>query len=707
MLRRLSWSLALRIRAAVAPPPRSSAPESWAAHSVHVLALAFALGLTIAIAHNTAVGRLSAVGALATELVVVGSALALNRRGRTEAAARLMAASVPLLATALMISGYGMRDVAALMLTASLVVFGVLLDTGTLAGVAVLTAACVAGMNAADAYGLLPPEPGPFPWLRQSLDAAIIIGVTALGVRLVAEGLRRSYEALRRDQAALRRSEQRYRGLIELAADAICIRAADGTILDANGRAAELTGYTHEELVGRNAEALCVPVDGRTAAFTCEARDCDEVLTAEHTLRRRDGTPLPVEISSRRMPDGTYQCILRDISERRRAEADRLALEARLRQSQKMEAIGRLAGGVAHDFNNLLTAITGSLTLAMRDVPSDARAHRWLREVDNAAWRAAGLTRQLLAFGREQANAPQVVDLRRVVEGVRPMLARLIGEDVELRTTLPGRPCLAEVDQGQIEQVLLNLAANARDAMPDGGVLRIEIAPVPSGQGAGLPPAEAPAGPELLLSVSDSGHGMTEDVRARVFEPFFTTKAAGSGTGLGLALVYSAVQQNHGQIEVDSSPAQGTTFRISFPERHGDLAGPKAAAEDSAAPRGTETILLVEDEAPVREVTMLQLDSLGYRVLSCPSGDEALAAARAHQGPLHLLLSDLVMPGMNGCELARRLAELRPGLKVLLTSGYGEDVAARQGALVAGARFLEKPFTLATLARKVREALAD
>ena len=458
--------------------------------------------------------------------------------------------------------------------------------------------------------------------------------------------------------------------------------------------------------MGRSAQSLCEPSDPRPSPFAHRAQESGEVLVAEHALHRRDGSTVPVEISSRRMPDGTYQCILRDVSERRRAEAERLALEARLRQSQKMEAIGRLAGGVAHDFNNLLTAITGSLTLAMRDVPSDARAYRWLREVDNAAWRAAGLTRQLLAFGREQANAPQLVDLCTVVEGIRPMLARLIGEEVELRARLPGEPCVAEVDQGQIEQALLNLAANARDAMPDGGVLTIEVAPATRGEEAVLARPETSPGRHVVLSVSDSGHGMTEDVRARAFEPFFTTKPAGSGTGLGLALVYSAVQQNRGQIEVDSTPGRGTTFRIYLPEASGDLASAKASPDEEAALRGSETILLVEDEAPVREVTTAQLDALGYRVLSCPSGEAALATARAHSGPIHLLLSDLVMPGMNGGELARRLVESRPALKVLFTSGYGEDVATRRCALDPGAHFLEKPYSLARLARKVRESLA-
>ncbi len=400
------------------------------------------------------------------------------------------------------------------------------------------------------------------------------------------------------------------------------------------------------------------------------------------------------------MPGGQYQTILRDVSERHRAEADRRALEARLRQSQKMEAVGRLAGGVAHDFNNLLTAITGSLTLALRDVGPEARAHRWLLETDKAAWRAAALTHQLLAFSRQQVIAPQVLDLRSVVAGSGSMLARMIGEDILVRTRLADEPCLVEVDQGQLEQVLLNLAANARDAMPDGGVFSIEVSlgvSTPESGGRLRP------GPAVVLAVSDTGQGMSEAVRARIFEPFFTTKSVGSGTGLGLAMVYGAVEQNGGAIEVVSAPGSGSSFRILLPEARGEKAAlPPAQGE---APRGSETVLLVEDEAAVRDVTRAQLESLGYRVLACANAAEALVVAAGHVEPLHLLLTDVVMPGMNGRELASRLEERRSGLRVLFTSGYGEEVIARHGVLEPGVQLLQKPYGLARLASRVREAL--
>jgi CheY-like chemotaxis protein len=365
-----------------------------------------------------------------------------------------------------------------------------------------------------------------------------------------------------------------------------------------------------------------------------------------------------------------------------------------------MEAVGRRAGGVAGDLNNLLTAITGSLALALRDVGPETRAHRWLIETDKAAWRAAALTHQLLAFSRQQVIAPQVLDLRGVVAASGSMLARMIGEDIALRTRLAEEPCLVEVDQGQLEQVLLNLAANARDAMPDGGVLSIEVSRAVTGPQA---PGLLRPGPVVVMAVSDTGHGMSEDVRARIFEPFFTTKSVGSGTGLGLAMVYGAVEQNGGAIEVVSAPGSGSSFRILLPEARGEKAAlPPAQGE---APRGSETVLLVEDEAAVREVTSAQLESLGYRVLSCANAAEALVAAAGHIEPLHLLLTDVVMPGMNGRELAARLTERRSELRVLFTSGYGEEVIARHGVLEPGLLLLQKPYGLARLASRVREAL--
>jgi PAS domain S-box-containing protein len=679
--------------------------ERWIARSVCFVTTGVGLAIVASLLqHGTdQADRSASVATLASELLVLAVVLLLNRRGAVQSAASLLALSLPLLAAALMLgSGQGFRDVAVLILPASLILCGLLLDRVSLTAVTLLTLACSTGVLYAEARGMLR-TPDPITARADAIDAAIILVVTAIGVGLVAGRLRESHARLRRQEAELRSSEARYRGLVDLAADAILVSAREAGIVEANHRASELTGQPREALVGAPLEALFGAAELARVPFRYDLADQGRIVTAERRLRRRDGSEVPVEMSSRRMPDGKYQTILRDVSERHRAEAERAALEARLGQSQKMEAVGRLAGGVAHDFNNLLTAITGSLALALRDVAEGARARRWLMETDRAAWRAAALTHQLLAFSRQQVIAPRVLDLRAVVTGAGSMLSRMIGEDVALRTRLAEAPCLVEVDQGQLEQVLLNLAANARDAMPAGGVLTIEVAreeSVPVGAGDRLP-----AGPVVVLTVSDTGHGMSEEVRARIFEPFFTTKAAGSGTGLGLAMVYGAVEQNGGLIDVASAPAAGSRFRILLPLARGEKA--QAASPQGDVPRGSETVLLVEDEAAVRDVTRAQLESLGYRVFACANAAEALVFAAAEREPIELLLTDVVMPGMNGRELARRLAATRPDLRVLFTSGYGEEVIARHGVVELGVRLLQKPFALPQLAGLVRSALQD
>jgi len=629
--------------------------------------------------------------------------LGLNRRGTPQVAARLLAVSLPLFAGGLMAtSGQGFSDVSVLILPASLILCGLLLDRVTLVAVTLLTIACASAIMFGETRGLLA-APLPVNPAADIPDAALILAITALGVGMVAGRLRESHARLRRQEAELRASEARYRGLVELAADAIVVSAPGAGIVEANHRASELSGCSREELLGLPLDALFGAEELARVPFRYDLTNQGRIVVIERVLTRKDGVRVPVEMSSRRMPDGRYQTILRDVSERHRAEAERAGLEARLQQSQKMEAVGRLAGGVAHDFNNLLTAITGSLALALRDVGPESRAHRWLKETDKAAWRAASLTHQLLAFSRRQLIAPRVLDLRTLVAGAGSMLSRMIGEDIALDTRLDGEPCLVEVDPGQLEQVLLNLAANARDAMPDGGTLTIAVsrakqAPASAGR-------LTPRGPVVLLTVSDTGHGMSDEIRARIFEPFFTTKSAGSGTGLGLAMAYGAVEQNGGFIEVVSTPGQGASFRIVLPMARGEKSEVKP--NEAEAPRGSETVLLVEDEASVRDVTRAQLESLGYRVFACANAAEALAAADARSEPVDLLLTDVVMPGMNGRELAERLLGRRPDLRVLFTSGYGEDVIARHGVLEPGVLLLQKPYGLSRLANRVRDALQN
>ena len=685
-------------------PKRSlDAGDRWIARNVCVVAAGASAGILASLANLVLAGSPVAAAptaVLVAELAILVLVLWLNRRGLPHAAARLLAISLPLLAGSLMItSGNGFRDVSMLIMPASMILCGLLLEPVTLVTVTLLSIACTAAAMLAEARGWLAGPLAINP-AADIVDAAIILGVTSLGVGLVAGRLRESHARLRRQEAELVASEALYRGLVELAADAIVVSLPGGGLVEANHRASELTGRSREELLGLAIETLFGAAELARVPFRYDLADQGQIVVCERRLARKDATRVPVEMSSRRMPDGKYQTILRDVSERHRAEAARLELEARLRQSQKMEAVGRLAGGVAHDFNNLLTAITGSLALALRDVGPEARAHRWLLETDKAAWRAAALTHQLLAFSRQQVIAPRVLDLRSVVASAGSMLARMIGEDIALSTRLADEPCLVEVDQGQLEQVLLNLAANARDAMPDGGTLTIEVSRSLAGPEA---PGRLRPGPVVVLAVSDTGQGMSEEVRAHIFEPFFTTKSAGSGTGLGLAMVYGAVEQNGGAIQVASAPGRGAGFRILLPQARGEKT--LAAQPLGDAPRGSETVLLVEDEAAVRDVTRAQLESLGYRVLSCANAAEALVVAAGHTQPLHLLLTDVVMPGMNGRELAARLALSRSDLRVLFTSGYGEDVISRHGVLEPGVLLLQKPYALPKLASLVRDAL--
>ena len=384
------------------------------------------------------------------------------------------------------------------------------------------------------------------------------------------------------------------------------------------------------------------------------------------------------------------------VAERR----ERRRLEYQLQQSQRMEAVGRLAAGVAHDFNNVLTVVLGSTELMLLDLPPQSPIREEVEVVREAATRAIDLIRQLLAFGARQVLQPHVLDLNQLVTSVSRMLRRLIGEDVRLDTELAPDLCAVRVDPGQVEQVLVNLAVNARDAMPIGGHLAIATANVSYAQEPGTP-----AGPYVLLQVSDSGSGMDTETLARIFEPFFTTKARGKGTGLGLATVYGIVRQSGGHIAVDSTPGRGTTFKIHLP-RVTEPVEHRAGPQPAAAPRGgAETVLLVEDEPLVRALARKVLQRAGYHVLTAGSGAEALDVADQQKEPIHLLLTDVVMPGMSGRDVMRQLAPKRPGMKVLYVSGYADEAVARHGVLDPGTGFLQKPFTPQALAHKVREVL--
>ena len=609
-----------------APPPIGVAPSplaptdpdaSWLGRSVDLVAWSLIVGLVLAVVRDPILGvtpNLRAVASIGVAILLVGSALWLNRSGRSRRAAQVLAFTLPVLAAGLaLVTGRGFRDPAILMMPGSLILCGVLLDRATLAMTTAVTVVATTGVLLAEAHGMVSGPGGPEVLVGDVLDSLAILAITGIGVGIVVGRLRRGIVRLRRQEAALRTSELRYRGLVDLAADAITLGNRDEGIIEANRRASELTGYPREEILGRTMESLFAPEELERVPFDYEAVGRGETVVVERFLTRSDESVIPIEMSSKRMPDGTLQSIIRDVSERHRTEAERRSLEARLRQAQKMEAVGRLAGGVAHDFNNLLTAITGNLTLALRKVPEESPVRRWLTEVDQSAWRAAALTRQLLAFSRQQVIEPKVLDLRTVVGGMESLVARTIGEDVRLRVRLPDEPCRVLVDHGQMEQIVLNLVTNARDAMPDGGLLTLEVERATPPH---LPPSARleRRGPRIVvLSVSDTGHGMRDDVRGRIFEPFFTTKPSGTGTGLGLAMVYGAAEQNGGWIDVDSVPNRGSTFRLCLPEAPaGAETVPVPPAEEAL--RGTETVLLVEDEPAVREVTAR---ATGVARLSC------------------------------------------------------------------------------------------
>jgi two-component system, cell cycle sensor histidine kinase and response regulator CckA len=498
-------------------------------------------------------------------------------------------------------------------------------------------------------------------------------------------------------ESELKASEDYHRTILENIVDAVFVAGTDGRIHDVNPRALELTGYTRDELIHLNVVDTYPPEDREAGAARIAAVVGGKPSVAERRLLRKDGTVLTVETNASLLPDGRVLGTVRDVTERRQ-------LELQLRQAQKMEAIGRLAGGVAHDFNNVLTAVFGYVDLLREELPADSSAHEDLAEVRKAAERAASLTKQLLAFSRQQVLEPIVLYLNDLVEDFEKMLGRVIGEDVELRLSLGADVGNVRADPGQLHQVIMNLVVNARDAMPRGGKLLIETTNADlSEQYAELHQPVVP-GRYVMFAVSDTGTGMTADVKARIFEPFFTTKEKGRGTGLGLSTVYGIVKQSGGYVWVYSELGRGTTFKIYLPRVD-------APAERIVKPReakslaGTETILLAEDDAILRPLAQELLQKLGYTVLAAEDAPSALVAASQHEGPIDLLVADVVMPGPSGRDLARQLAETRPATKVLYISGYTDDAIVHHGMLEPGLNFLQKPFTPAVLARKVREVL--
>jgi hypothetical protein len=505
----------------------------------------------------------------------------------------------------------------------------------------------------------------------------------------------------RRALEALGTSERRFRALLEHAADAIYAVGPDGRLLDINQRACQSLGYTERELK----QMSVMDIDPGTSPDVI--RDIwarvsrGEAVTLDSTHRRKDGTTFPVEVSVGLIETEAHPVMLalaRDVTVRQRLEAER-------RQGQRLEAIGQLAGGIAHDFNNILTVILGSGDLLRQKLPATEPGGEIVQDICKAAERAASLTQQLLAFSRRQMLTFDVIDLNAVVMDMASLLHRVLGETIDVQTALAPDLGAINADRGQLEQVITNLAVNARDAMPRGGVLLIVTTNVTLGPGTTDTVVDAPPGPYVSLSVSDTGMGMSTEVQSRVFEPFFTTKDKSRGTGLGLATVYGIVAQSDGHITVDSAPGQGTTFTIVFPRVATPVQPHRDHGTRTHAPGGSETILVVEDEPAVRELVSRILAARGYTVLVAGEGREALDLAQRHGQHIDLLLSDVVMPGMSGRELAEHLLQVSPQTRVAFLSGYTDDEVLRHGVLDARFAFLQKPFTPDVLAGKVREVL--
>ena len=510
---------------------------------------------------------------------------------------------------------------------------------------------------------------GTFKWI---LDRGKVIRRGADGEPVRVIGTHCDITERRRAEAALRESEERRDAVIRTAMDGFWVVDTQGRVLEVNDTYCRMSGYsTHELLTMSISDLEAVEQEADTAArIRGIVTKSDDRFESRH--RRKDGSTFDVEVSAQHRPtdSGRVVAFLRDITGRKLAEEATAKLQAQFYQAQKMESVGRLAGGVAHDFNNLLTVINGYSQLLLGSLnPADPIRHH-VEQVHLAGERAAGLTRQLLAFSRKQVLEPRTLDLNGLVEQMRPMLTRLVGEDVEVRIALDPKPVTVHADRHQLEQVILNLTVNARDAMRQGGRLLIETAIAERSEDCDRSHREAGAGRFAVLSVSDTGTGMSDETRSRIFEPFFTTKGVGAGTGLGLSMVQGVVAQSGGFIEVSSAPAQGTTFHINLPYL-ADAADEEAVAAAAPARGSGETVLVVEDQAEVRKYAVAVLRDRGYRVFAAESASEALRLCAREQ--MDLVVTDVVMPNMSGRELAGRLQVLHPDAKVLFVSGYADD----------------------------------
>jgi PAS domain S-box-containing protein len=537
---------------------------------------------------------------------------------------------------------------------------------------------------------------------RQLLATAVLLLIALTVVR----------GTVRRLSGSLRAAEEKFRMIVEGEPECVTTVSLDGILLSINPTGLIMVeARSAEEVIGRPIADFVHSEDRvefqKTHLMACEGKS--EILQFRFLGLRGAVRWMEAHSAPLRDPQRDIVAVLsvnRDLTQQKLVEKALHESEAKLRQSQKMEAVGRMAGGVAHDFNNVLTVITGYSSLLLQYLPGeDEQRRNMMEQIEKAARRATMLTRQLLAFSRQQVLQPQELDLKAVLGQMADMLQRLIGESITLRIRPGSAPSIVKADQGQIEQVIMNLTVNARDAMPRGGELLIETDTVMFDQQAKAAGIMVPPGRYVVLSVSDTGCGMDAETQLRIFEPFFTTKEQGKGTGLGLSTVYGIVKQSDGDIMVSSQPGQGTTFKVYLPQVELSEKTRGTSQEVGRPTTGSETILVVEDEHAVREFIRNTLQRFGYRVLDAPNAAAALRIAEQYEDTIHLLLTDVIMRNMNGRELAEVLTSKRAAMRVIYMSGYTDDIVVHQGVREAEVAFLQKPFVPETLLRKVRDVL--